>query len=95
MDIRKWKANVTGAAEATETAARLLVSSRRASGDMRAVYAADAAKLLTVAAGMAATAAGALLLPKPKPAPKPKAPAKAKPKPKAKAKAKPKTKAKK
>ena len=91
MDIRKWKANITGAAEATETASRLLVSSRRASGEMRAVYAADAAKLLTVAAGMAATAAAALLLPKPKPAPK--TPAKAKPKPKA--KAKPKTKAKK
>jgi hypothetical protein len=97
MDIRKWKANVTGAAEAADNASRLLVMSRRAAGVTRAKYAAEAAHWLAMGAKMANTAAAALS--PPKPAPKPKTPAKAKPKPKAKAKAKakakPKTKAKK
>ena len=92
-NIAKWKANVNGAAEAAEHGARLLVMSRRGSGDTRRTYAAEAAKWLTMAAGMADIAAKALeppyrptAPPKAKPAPK-RAPAKkraAKAKPKAK-----------
>ena len=60
MDIGKWKASIDGAAEATETAARLLVMSRRGSGEVRRAAATDAANYLKTAAKMADDAAKAL-----------------------------------